>query len=92
MVLQEILSKRVEPTDAFDEWLSYQIHSRLELMLQPRLDCMLATENASMRAKIVELRNELTALSNLTDNMRQQNTRLQEMNEQLRRDNLALQM
>ena len=77
---------------SLDEWLTMQIQSRLEGMLQPKLDCMLATENVSLRGKVVELRREIDALFNLNDNLRGQIIKLQETNHQLRCDNLALQL
>jgi hypothetical protein len=77
---------------SLDGWLTMQIQSRLEGMLQPKLDCMLATENASLRGKVVELRREIDALFNINDNLRGQVIRLQETNHQLRCDNLALQL
>jgi FtsZ-binding cell division protein ZapB len=92
MVLQDGFALTNGNRQNFDDWLAFQIHAKLEMMVQPHLDCMLATENASMRAKITELRLELQAMGNLNDNLRQQVTRLQDANDQLRRDNHALQM
>lgn len=72
----------------WDQWLDAWLTAKL----QPKLDLMLATENATLRAKVVELRRELDAAEHIQDNLRQQVAVLRETNDSLRKENYMLQM
>ena len=72
----------------WDEWLDAWLTAKL----QPKMDHMLATENSTLKTKVMELRRELEAMGDIHDNLRQQITALREANDGLRKENEMLRM